>query len=898
MLSISVIKSTDAVYSYYETDNYYAKDSPEAKETTHWWGLGAMHLKLEGFVDPELFNTLLEGRIVDQQLGRTEGDKIEHRPGYDLTFSAPKSVSILSEVGEDKRIHSAHDKAVNAALGYLEKHAAQTRRSEDGKIIFENTNNFIVAKFRHDTSREQDPQLHTHCVLMNATQRSDGEWRSLSSEKIFDHKMLAGLIYRSHLAVELQNLGYEINKTHSDGRFEVVHIPQDIIDVFSKRREEIEKSLVERGLEGAKASEIATLTTRKNKQEIDRNLLHQDWQSQCKVHEFDVKKVIETAIEKSTLFNSNSRDEAYISVRYANKHLSEREAVFPQQQVLSVALAHGLGKVLPDQVEKAILALQEKGELIQSKQKDIDAPCWTTPEALRLEQDTINQMLDGRFALKPITSTENAERFLSDQSHLNAGQKEAIKLILTTPDKIVGVQGYAGTGKTTMLATLKEFANHQGFEVKGIAPSAAAANQLREGAGIDSATLDSYLLEHAKQGNYIQSASKVIWILDESSMASTTKMNELLVSVHQNKGRLVLIGDTKQLGAIEAGKPFYQLQKIGMQVAVMQTILRQKDPKLLEAVHKTIKGDIRAALDKIGDKVIEIENKEKRIERLAHDYLAMSPEQRQRTLVLTPANEDRQKVNELIREGLKQEKYLKGDERVTTTLVNRGFTQAERIHVDNYSIGDIVRFNKSYNSLGINNGDYLEVSTIDKNHNKIILKNSQGNLTDWQPDQIGGRRQGAIEVYQQEQRGLMIGDTIQWQRNDKHQGIINSEKAQVLSVKNDSATVEFENGKIIKINTADRSHQHWDHAYATTVHAAQGKTCDIVLAHGESFRKNLTNQQGFYVTISRSRQQVFLYTDNKMAYIKALNKYSGEKTSIIDFSNIENRELKNKMIEL
>jgi conjugative relaxase-like TrwC/TraI family protein len=885
MLSITTLKSASQASSYYEADNYYAKDSPEAQEASAWWGKGAQLLGLNGTVEPAQFQALLEGQLPNgQQLGRIENGEVVHRPGIDLTFSAPKSVSILSEIGEDKRIHAAHEKAVDATLSYLQTHAAQTRRSENGEIIFDKTDNLIVAQFRHDTSREHDPQLHTHCVLINATQRDDGQWRSLSCESFFDQKMLAGTLYRSTLAFELQQQGYTIEKTHADGRFEIAGIPKSLMDDFSKRRQAIEAALKERSLESAKAAEVATLLTRQSKQSIDREALHQQWKETCNQAGFDAKQAVQNAINQTQqkIPDINPQQAADHAVQYAYQHLSEREAVFTQASLLKTAVALSIGDALPQHIHAAITRAEKQHALLPITRESIAQ--WTTPHALRCEKETIDHLLDGRQILKPIANTERVDKFLSEKSYLNDGQKNAVHLILTTQDRIVGVQGYAGTGKTTMLAAVKEFAEAHGFHVKGIAPSAAAANQIREGAGIESSTLASYLLEHAKQGQLVKSESKTIFVLDESSMASTTQMNALLKSVHHNKSRLVLVGDTQQLGAVEAGKPFHQLQKAGMQTATMSHILRQKDAQLLQAVHHSITGDIQAALKKIGNHVSEIENKDRRLEQLAKHYLALSPEKRETALVLTPANEDRARVNTMIRNGLKQTGYLQGSASEQTVLINKGLTRAERMQAHHYAIGNVVRFNKNFTSLQIKSGDYLEVTHIDTKTNAVSLKSNDSKTIQWQPDKIAAKREGAIEVYQKEQRDIRVGDTLRWQRNDRQHSLINSETAKVL------ASIKLQNGKMISIDLHKPNHQHWDHAYATTVHAAQGKTCDIVIAHGESFRKNLTNQQAFYVTISRARYEVHLYTDDKQAYFKTLQKHIGEKTSALNDNSIRQKE--------
>ena len=222
MLTIHVIKNADDAKEYHGIDNYYAKDSLEAKASSQWWGKGAAALGLTGQIDTQTFGDLLDGKLPDgTQLGRISDKGPVHRPGYDLTFSAPKSASIMGLVWQDKLILEAHDKAVNHALSYLEREASQTRKKVNGRLESVRCDNFTVAKYRHHTSRAQDPQIHTHCVVMNMVQLANGEWRSLSSEEIFNHKMVAGVVYRNQLAIELMKIGYELVQIDAQGNFEI-----------------------------------------------------------------------------------------------------------------------------------------------------------------------------------------------------------------------------------------------------------------------------------------------------------------------------------------------------------------------------------------------------------------------------------------------------------------------------------------------------------------------------------------------------------------------------------------------------------------------------------------------------------------------------------------------------
>ena len=239
MLSIGAVASAAQGASYYEKDGYYANDDPEHREASAWFGKGAEALGLSGPVDPDVFRAILEGQLPDgsgTQLGKRDRDgEITHRPGRDLTFSAPKSVSIAALVGGDKRIVGVHDRAVKATLAWVEKNAVQTRMQdpETGRMIRIGGQKTVIATFRHDTSRNLDPQLHTHSVLANMVQGEEGKWRTMANERLYECQKLIGAIYRNELAAGLTRIGYAVEKTHADGRFEIAGVSREAIRAFS-----------------------------------------------------------------------------------------------------------------------------------------------------------------------------------------------------------------------------------------------------------------------------------------------------------------------------------------------------------------------------------------------------------------------------------------------------------------------------------------------------------------------------------------------------------------------------------------------------------------------------------------------------------------------------------------
>ena len=218
---------------YYTVGDYYTKGSDEHSE---WGGALAADLGLSGKVDPAVFKELLAGKVAGQQLGRHRHEGgIEHHPGWDFAVNAPKSVSIMALVAGDERIVAAHERAVGAALAYLEEHAT-LRRRDDGKVVHETTGRVLVARFTEHASRELDPHLHTHAVVLNMTNREDGgPMASLETRAMYAEQMTAGQVYRNDLAHSIRELGYEIDTDPRSGLFEIRGVPGRLMHACSQR---------------------------------------------------------------------------------------------------------------------------------------------------------------------------------------------------------------------------------------------------------------------------------------------------------------------------------------------------------------------------------------------------------------------------------------------------------------------------------------------------------------------------------------------------------------------------------------------------------------------------------------------------------------------------------------
>ena len=900
--SIGKIASPSQGASYYERDGYYTKDDPAHKEASRWAGKGAEALGLSGPVGPDTFRQILEGKVPDgPQLGRRGKDgEIHHRPGRDVTLSAPKSVSLLAMVGGDDRIVEAHDKAVGKTLAWIEEYAVRTRMQDKatGAMVRAGGQKMVAATFRHDTSRNLDPQLHTHCVIANMVQSEDGKWRTMVDDGLFKGKMAIGAIYRAELAEGLRGLAYGIEKTHADGRFEIAGVPRDVIEAFSTRRAEIEAAMAERGLgtpaENPHIAARATLMTRAAKRDMDKTALRETWQLQARALGFATEAICTNARQAERdrsppdLF-AHPGDAAADAVRWAVEHLSERQAVFGHHDLLAATLGRGPGAVSAAAAERAIATLEHEGSLHAARGLD-HGRHWTTDAALGRESETIALMRAGQGVERAIMRGWITETKLRN-GRLNEGQKAAVRTILAAKDRVIGVQGYAGTGKTTMLNRLRVLAERRGYRVAGLAPSASAANTLGKEAGIESETLQRFLARHAglvegrgtAKGlrNLRSRLAKTVLVVDESSLASSEQMRGLLRAATTLRfARVVLVGDEKQLGAVEAGKPFAQLRAAGMSTVVMDEIVRQRDAELREAVCASLAGEVKTAFAKLGGHIAQVD-RDAIGTHAAQRWLQLAPEQRAATGVTAPTRALRDTINETIRAQLVVEGDVAGPARQVEKLVSRGLTRAQMTVAANYAIGDTVIFNRAYKTLGVSAGDERRVVGVDRQWKRVDLADDQGRIVKWAPERLAAAK-GGVEVYRGVAMELRAGDRVRWTRNDPGAGLVNGATATVERIERGGVRFRLEDGSVARLAGSDPQMRHLDHAWAATVHAFQGRTVDQIIAAMPAEHPQLTTQQAFYVAISRARDRAELVTDDAWKLADQLEKATGERIAALD----------------
>lgn len=900
MLSISKITSSKAAGSYYEKDDYYAKDDPNHQKQSKWFGIGAEKLGLKGEVEKQDFQNILAGKLPNGKiLGKNQDGEMVHDAGRDLTLSAPKSVSIMALVYNDERLIEAHSLAVAKTLQIVERDFLKTRTTYKEQVIVEQANNLIAATFKHFTSRELDPQLHTHTIIANATCDKAGFWKCAFFDEIYNNKKLIGAIYRSELAKEVIQLGYEVETKGKDSLFELKNVPKELIEQFSTRSKQIRQKAGEDASQ--KKLEQTTLKTRIRKKEGEN--LKDVWQKKLEIIDKQILQPIKIpqGINQSptTINTLKTRGKlAKEAVEYAINHLSERKTVFTSNEIAEMALNDKLSLITIDDINKRIIHLIDKEDhLLIAKKRDL-ANYYTTKSAIDNELQILSMMKSGQKQFKPVINVLTS-KYQDLIKTLNDGQKKSAELILTTKDQFIGIQGYAGVGKTFMLKSVNQIAIKEGKQLIGLSPTGVATRNLENEANIKSMTLQRFLAKYdgvahgrgTVQGRELMQnefKNKII-IVDESSMISSLQMKNLLTIAKELNFKIVFVGDTKQLDSVEAGIPFHEMQRNGMATAqITQTIRQDGNINLKSAVYDVINRNIKSTFDKIAFNVKEVKE-EKIINTTIAEFLKLSSEQRSKTLILTPANETREKVNDIISNKLAEERNSQKNskEESQTIYTSKNFTESQKTKAYHYEIDDVILFNKNIPVLNVKKHQYCKISGVNPKDNQITFKNAKNQEITLDPNNIKGKaNQIGFEVFHTQNKIFRIGDKIAFNKSINKLRIHNSDQATITNITKEKIAITLESGRIITFATNSNEIKHIDHSYAITAHKAQGLTCDTVIAVVESYRKHLTTQKNFYVSISRAKQNAVIITDHKANTIKLLQKNTGIDISAREHQNI------------
>lgn len=646
----------------------------------------------------------------------------ERTPAFDITLSAPRSVSLVWGLGSyatKRLVEAAQQKAVRATLAMLEREATWARRGRNGAFI-EKVAGLTAGIFRHGESRKAlhsdgsvfaDPNLHTHCVCLNiATRPSDGTVGGLHSKIIRDFKMAAGATYHAALAHELERVGFAIDRFAKNGVFEIAGVNDATIKYFSARRQEIQDELAERGLTSAEATALAAAiakATRSSKRESESFQREDVWRDAAHSLGIETGSFAESLRDRSKTLGRET-GERLLSERLAAlpASLTEQESVIERRELLRSVTAALVGTGLPvERAETELTHLLSHGAFVEIGHDALGLPCYSTPEMLAIEREVVEQAQ--RLTNQPWLSID--PQWLRDHcrtSGLTAEQTDAA-LAATTSSAIAIVEGAPGVGKSTLLAPVVEGYAKAGCRVIATASAWRIANMLRDDLGIEARATASWIAR-LRAGEKVLD-DRTVLIADEAGLLSSRDMHALLSAITKAGGKIILVGDRRQLQAIGAG-PGLDLVARAVEAARVNNIIRQREAWARAAVTAFGAGQAEAALEGFAERglVIEANGAKAAITEVldsAEQIQARDPDAS--ILILAKSNVAVAAISQAARERLKTSGIIKGTEVCFTAATPSGHSTQIAL-----AAGDKIRFLVRDDELGVVNGSAATIIKV------------------------------------------------------------------------------------------------------------------------------------------------------------------------------------------
>lgn len=883
MITARPQKDLKAARSYFRQHlvrgDYYSQERTVLGE---WFGQGVKRLGLDlaAPVTEQAFVRLCENRhpLTGDRL-TVRHRRQDRRVFYDFTCSAPKSVSILALTAGDGRIVTAHDAACRSAMEALET-AAATRVRKGGQRSERTTGEIVAATFRHEESRALDPQLHTHFVVFNATWDAvENRWKALETAALFDQIKLYTEVYRSELALGLGALGYRLRD--AEHGFEIEGVSPELIQRYSKRRRAIREeearltAKLGKPLSNDARAALAHATRDRKRTDLTPDQLRAYQRAQLSPAEWDRLQqlvhlgshahVAEPAGPKADLNQAAGESAqpdpsapidpaprpadaaprmaadpvaARAAIDYARDHLFERASAVPRDDLLREALQFGRGAVDLPALEAE---LRSRTEFIEVK----DA--LTTRKALGEEQRLIALVNQGLGGCQPLHPSFQAA------AELNAEQRQALDFLLRSPDEVIALRGRAGTGKTRLLQELDR-ALRERYATAIFAPTAAAVEVLRQQGFTHAATVQRLLVDE----DFQQAVRGKALIVDEAGVLSLRDLLALAEITRTQHARLILSGDTRQHAGIEAGDALRLLEEESqLRPVELKNIRRQINLEYRAAIAELAQGQGMRGLrrlERIGA-VTQVDD-ETRYGQVAADYVA-SLKAGKSALIVSPTWREIRQVTAEVRAKLRQEGLLAEEETTLRVHVGLKWTRAQKRDLRNYRPGHILTFHKA--TAEFQRGEFGEVTTV-------LPDRLQVRKTDGTEVSVTRKQAACFEVAREVPLAVAPGERLLIQANRRSDRLFNGQLVTVQSLQPDGA-VELTDGRRIRPDF-----RAFTHGYCVTSHAAQGRAVDHVYVAVDSHTLNAANLKQFYVSASRGREQVRVYTDDREFLAEAVQK--------------------------
>ena len=877
MIFINHQKSSKAAKDYYTQhiapgDGRYYSQENAAQMKGVWHGRGAEMVQLSGEVRQEDFFALCDN--INPQTGerltaRTDADR---RVMTDFTFDVPKSVTLAYELGGDNRILDETRKSIRETMAEIER-KVQTRVRKNGADTDRPTGNLIWAEHIHRTTRpvegDPDPQLHCHATVFNATFDSvENRWKAVQLGGIVRDKGYYQAAFHSRLASNLKELGYGINKVGNS--FRIAGIEKATTDKFSRRSAVIESEAERLGIDDAAGKSQLGRKTREKKSTEPQSMeeLRREWDGRLTPEERLAIKTASSGWEKGDAAITPEQ-----AKEYALEHSYQNNSAVSEKRLQAEALNYAVGSVRPEDVadiaqHPEVIARMHDGQLMA-----------TTKTVKRDEVAMLQFAIDGQRKFRPFIDAARLPK--NAFAGLSEDQKKSGLHIVSSRDQVTGLVGKAGTGKTRMMKDTRDVLESEtGLHVYAFAPSSQASRGVLKKEGFRDAETLAMLLKSTKMQEQVK--GQIIWV-DEAGQISAGAMKQLMDIVKKGNNRLILSGDYTQHSSVEAGDAFRLLEKeAGVKFARLTEIRRQTEPGYKKAVEAIAQGTGKAAqkgfdaLDKMGS-VIEATGDE-RHRLLVGDYLKAQDEGKS-ALIIAPTHSEGQKLTDELRAVLKQRGAL-GEDHEFITRRATGWTDAEKGDLRNYEPGMVVEFHQ--NAKGFTRGDKAVV--IAGETGPLLQKHdgTQAALPETQTNRF--------EVYRTRDIAIARGDRIRITKNGepKVEG-----QAKGTRVENgDIFTVEgFTKEGDIRIEKGKLLPKNWGHfslGYVDTSYASQGKTVDRVFIATGKESLPAANQQQWYVSASRGREQARIYVEDKQEVRDAIAR-TGQRLSAVELTHTKLR---------
>lgn len=843
MLRIIVNTSASGAKSYYSQgltkEDYYTHEK-ETEIIGKWGGKGAELLKLNGTVNQKEFANLCDNINPETSEQLTLRNNDNRRVGYDINFHAPKSVSIVYALTKDEEILTAFRGAVKDTMQEMEKDM-QVRVRKGGKNENRETGNLVYGEFIHTTSRPVDGvpdcHLHAHCFTFNSSfDPIEQKWKAGEFGKIKKDAGYFEAYFHSSFSDNMKAAGYEIERTKKG--WEIAGIERDTIAKFSRRTSEIETTAKEKGITNAWEKDQLGAKTRKGKDKnLSANELRDTWANKLT----DAEKTTVYQAKQPSGFKAAPEPASYLQKSIA--HIMERKSVATEREILRESLKASYGVCKP----KEIFEAYSKEQLLKTKGNN--EILLTTKEAVNEERNLIQYVTESKGRFTPI-----AKDYKIQNEILNTEQQKAVKHMLSSKDGVIVVEGGAGTGKTTIMKELKAAVEAAGKKLIPFAPSAEASRGVLHSEGfINADTVAQLLLNKNLQAQ----AKNNIILIDEAGLLGNKTMNEVFKVAKEQNARIILAGDTRQHNSVERGDAMRLiLEKSKVQAVRVDEIQRQKSNKTYKQVVKDIVGrKLDTAFTGLENMsaIHEIKDSAKRYYAMAKDYVDAAKHNKS-VVVITPTHIEAAIATYNIRAALKAEKKLGQKEVAFETQKNLSPTEAEKKDPGYYRPGMSVQFHQ--NVKGIKRGGMYDVSRVETD-GRVIISN--------------GEKETALPIYEAKkfsvyERGgitLAKGDIIRITQN----GFSMDEKR--LNNGNNLKVKGFDSAGNIVAHTGtqqillSKHHRNISYGYCSTSHSSQGKTVDKVIISQSSISSGAASIEQFYVSVSRGKNEIAIYTDSK-----------------------------------